>query len=291
LESGLAMLDSFIQYALHPVILISVLSAWLLIDSPFIFFGTIIGLHVVLGTLEYVRPARQAWVSPALNKLSALVLVVMLFVASTMVGVLYDNQLLGPLSQVSGLLGLNFWPHSWPLLVQAFMIFLASEFIWYWIHRAEHKWNVVWRLSGHGAHHSFKQLNALNFGLNHPLELFFLALPAALIGMLFGVGEAALGATILLVTQASIAHSNLNMSSKWIDLFFTTNRHHIGHHSMVLEQSNTNYGCATLIWDRLFGTFVDGDTQECGTGPTEPTLLQKLVMPIREPRDTTIAPS
>ena len=170
------MLDKFIQYALHPVILISVLSAWLLIDSPFIFFGTIIGLHVVLGTLEYVRPARQAWVSPALNKLSALVLVVMLFVASTMVGVLYDNQLLGPLSQVSGLLGLNFWPHSWPLLVQAFMIFLASESIWYWIHRAEHKWNVVWRLSGHGAHHSFKQLNALNFGLNHPLELFFFGL-------------------------------------------------------------------------------------------------------------------
>ena len=118
-----------------------------------------------------------------------------------------------------------------------------------------------------------------------------MAVPAALIGMLLGVGEAALGATILLVTQASIAHSNLNMSSKWMDLFFTTNRHHIGHHSMVLEQSNTNYGCATLIWDRLFGKFVDGDTQECGTGPTEPTLLQKLVMPIREPRDTTIAPS
>ena len=285
------MLDKFIQYALHPVILISVLSAWLFIDSPFVFLGAIVGLHVVLGTLEYVRPARQAWVSPALNKLSALVLVVMLFVASTMVGALYDNQLLGPLSQVSTALGLNFWPHSWPLLVQAFMVFLASEFIWYWIHRAEHKWHFVWRLSGHGAHHSFKQLNALNFGLNHPLELFFLALPSALIGMLFGVGEAALGASILVVTQASIAHSNLTMSSKWIDLFFTTNRHHIGHHSMVLEQSNTNYGCATLVWDRLFGTFIDGDTQECGTGPTEPTLLQKLVMPIREPQDTTVAPS
>ena len=115
------MLDKFIQYALHPVILISVLSAWLFIDSPFVFLGAIVGLHVVLGTLEYVRPARQAWVSPALNKLSALVLVVMLFVASTMVG---------PLSQVSTALGLNFWPHSWPLLVQAFMVFLASEFIW-----------------------------------------------------------------------------------------------------------------------------------------------------------------
>ena len=240
------MLDKFIQYALHPVILISVLSAWLLIDSPFVFLGAIVGLHVVLGTLEYMRPARPDWVSPAVNKLGALVLVVVLFVATTMVGVLYDNQLLAPLSQVSTALGLNFWPHSWPLLVQAFMVFLASEFIWYWIHRAEHKWHFVWRLSGHGAHHSFKQLNALNFGLNHPLELFFLALPSALIGMLFGVGEAALGASILVVTQASIAHSNLTMSSKWIDLFFTTNRHHIGHHSMVLEQSNTNYGCATL---------------------------------------------
>jgi len=93
------MLDKFIQYALHPVILISVLSAWLLTDSPFIFFGTVIGLHVVLGTLEYIRPARPAWVSAALSKLGALVLVVTLFVASTMVGCFITISCLAPLAR------------------------------------------------------------------------------------------------------------------------------------------------------------------------------------------------
>lgn len=161
----------------------------------------------------------------------------------------------------------------------------------YWIHRAEHRWYFVWRVSGHGAHHSFKKLNALNFGLNHPLELFFLAIPAALMEVIFGVELAAVGASILLVTQASIVHSNLNMSSKWVDWVFTTNRHHIRHHSVVLEDSNINYGCGTLIWDRVFGTFIDSSTRECGVGPTEPTLVQKLFMPVREPSDTAVAPS
>ena len=70
-------------------------------------------------------------------------------------------------------MGLDIWPHSWPLIAQVFLVFFSSELIWYWIHRAEHRWHFVWRVSGHGAHHSFKKLNALNFGLNHPLELFF----------------------------------------------------------------------------------------------------------------------
>ena len=108
--------------------------------------------------------------------------------------------------------------------------------------------------------------------------------------LIFGVGPAAAGATILLVTQATIAHTNLNMNSKGMDLLFTTNRHHIRHHSVVLEESNTNYGCATLLWDRVFGTFADSFTVDVGVGPTEPTLAQKFLMPVREPGDTTVAP-
>jgi sterol desaturase/sphingolipid hydroxylase (fatty acid hydroxylase superfamily) len=81
---------------------------------------------------------------------------------------------------------------------------------------------MVWRVSGHGAHHSFKKLGALNFGLNHPLELFFLLLPSALMELTFGIGAATAGAAILLITQASIAHANTAMNTRWIGLVFTT---------------------------------------------------------------------
>ena len=206
------------------------------------------------------------------------------------VGGLYAEFLAAPLDAWRERNGLNIWPHELPLIVQLFLVFFISEFFWYWIHRLEHRFYFVWRLSGHGAHHSFKRLGALNAGLNHPLELFFLAIPPAIVEFVFGSGIASAGAAILTVTQASIAHTNLRMNTKVIGWLFTTNRYHIRHHSAVLEESNTNYGCAAILWDRVFGTFVDSDIVDAGTGPTEPTLWQKFVMPVKEPTDTAIAP-
>ena len=286
------MVGNFIKYALHPLILTCVLTGWLFnLESPAFYLLVLLCVHSLLGALEYWQPARPEWVIPAWPKLINIVLVVILVMGAGMVAELYQVHLVTPLTAVRESMGLDIWPHSWPLIAQVFLVFFSSELIWYWIHRAEHRWHFVWRVSGHGAHHSFKKLNALNFGLNHPLELFFMAIPAALMELVFGVGLAAAGATILLVTQASIAHTNLNMSSKGLDLLFTTNRHHIRHHSVVLDESNTNYGCATLLWDRVFGTFADSYTVDVGVGPTEPTLAQKFLMPVREPSDTTVAPS
>jgi sterol desaturase/sphingolipid hydroxylase (fatty acid hydroxylase superfamily) len=130
----------------------------------------------------------------------------------------------------------------------------------------------------------------LNSGLNHPFELIPLLIPSATIGLVFGVGEVALGASLLVATQASIVHSNLNLNNVGIGWIFTTNRYHIHHHSVVLEESNTNYGCAAIVWDRLFGTFVDASTIETGTGPTEPGMWRKFLMPFSEPSDTATAP-
>ena len=111
-----------------------------------------------------------------------------------------------------------------------------------------------------------------------------------LVELTFGVGIATLGATVLGVTQTSIVHSNINLNSRFIGWVFTTNRYHICHHSADLDESNTNYGCSAIIWDRVFGTFLDTRIADAGTGPTEPTLWQKFMMPIREPGDTSIAP-
>ncbi len=58
----------------------------------------------------------------------------------------------------------------------------------------------------------------------------------------------------------------------------------------MLEESNTNYGCAVILWDRLFGTFSDAATVATGIGDTEPSLLGKALLPFREPQDTAVAP-
>jgi sterol desaturase/sphingolipid hydroxylase (fatty acid hydroxylase superfamily) len=285
-------MKKIIKYALHPLILLSVLTAWSLYpDEPILYLIVLLSVQLLLGTLEYWIPARPEWVVHAKEKLAGVAIVLILIIAAIAVAELYGSILADPLANLRSSLHLDFWPHDWPLIIQLFMAFTLSEFIWYGIHRAEHRWYLVWRISGHGAHHSFKRLNALNFGLNHPLELFFLAVPPAVIELLFGVGAPAAGAAILVGIQASIVHSNLSLSTKGIGLFFTTNKYHLRHHSIVLDESNTNYGCATILWDRIFGSFVDSDTKECGVGPTEPTLTEKLMMPLREPSDVSIAPS
>ncbi len=170
-------------------------------------------------------------------------------------------------------------------------MFFLSEFIWYWIHRAEHRWSPVWRLSGHGAHHAFKRLNAINAGANHPIELFLIVLPAIFVDLLFGVGAAAYGAVLLTLVQTAVVHSNLRLNSSVIGWLFTTNAWHIRHHSADLAESNTNYGCAAIVWDRVFGTFGDSAVVETGVGPREPTTLEKLLMPLREPEGSVIAPT
>jgi sterol desaturase/sphingolipid hydroxylase (fatty acid hydroxylase superfamily) len=102
--------------------------------------------------------------------------------------------------------------------------------------------------------------------------------------------EVVLGEAILTVTQASIAHANIVSNTRCIGLLLTTSKYHICHHSAVLKESNTNYGCNAIIWDRLFGTFLDKTNDETGTGPTEPALWEKSLMPFKQPEDTTIAP-
>ncbi|MFT7652721.1 MAG: sterol desaturase/sphingolipid hydroxylase (fatty acid hydroxylase superfamily) [Limisphaerales bacterium] len=280
-----------VKYALQPVLMVAViLCFWLFPDSPLVYPLTILSVQIVLGVFEAWLPSRPNWRQIGWEKVLNVGLVVILTMGAVLAGGFYAELLALPLTNLRQSLGLDVWPHEWPVLVQLFMVFFLSEFIWYWFHRAEHRWPVIWRVSGHGVHHSFKKLEAINFGLNHPLEFSLLVLPSALVELFFGVGLAAAGAGFLTVTLASIAHANLDLNSKVIGWLFTTNNFHIRHHSMVLEESNTNYGCSAIIWDRVFGTFADSKIVEAGTGATEPSLWQKFIMPVREPTDTAIAP-
>ena len=58
----------------------------------------------------------------------------------------------------------------------------------------------------------------------------------------------------------------------------------------MLDESTTGYGRAIILWDHLFGTFSNGATAETGTGPTEPSLWRKFLMPFTEPDDAGTSP-
>jgi sterol desaturase/sphingolipid hydroxylase (fatty acid hydroxylase superfamily) len=54
----------------------------------------------------------------------------------------------------------------------------------------------------------------------------------------------------------------------------------VHHHSSIYRESNTNYGCASTLWDRVFGTFEHADTEVLGDMALEPSLGRKLMLPV-----------
>src|SRR5690606_29476131 len=78
-------------------------------------------------------------------------------------------------------------------------------------------------------------------------------------------------------------HANLDIDTPLLRWVVTNANQHRRHHSLVFDQSNTNYACNAILWDRLFGTHSEGPVEQTGLGPREPGLLEKLLRPIREP--------
>jgi sterol desaturase/sphingolipid hydroxylase (fatty acid hydroxylase superfamily) len=280
-----------VEYGLQPALLAGALLLWLPYrERPEFHLFALLAAQVILGVLESCLPARADWVQGLGEKLANIALVAAFSAFAGVVTWLYRSGLSEPLGELRASLGLDLWPGGWPLPARVMLAFLASELVWYWIHRSEHRFAWLWRVSGHGVHHSFKHLNAINFNANHPLEAFFILIPMTLLSLVFGAGEELGAASLLVVVNASVVHSNLKLNARGIGWLFTTNAYHFRHHSRVLEESNTNYGCAAIVWDRLFGSFAQGTTVEAGIGPSEPRLWEKLLLPIRQPGDVTVAP-
>jgi sterol desaturase/sphingolipid hydroxylase (fatty acid hydroxylase superfamily) len=176
---------------------------------------------------------------------------------------------------------------GWPLAVQVVVLYLGTDFIYYWVHRGIHRWPWLWRASGHGVHHAFHRLHAAHAGLTHPFEFVLLAAPMTLWVIFAGPApDAVLMATVLLLSNSMLAHCNLRMATPVLRWFLTTSEQHRRHHSAVFIESNSNYACNAILWDRLFGTYGGGTTAATGIGPRQPSVWELLRMPFREPDDS-----
>lgn len=234
--------------------------------------------------LERWVPARPDWRQSSGERAR---LVGMWLLTLVLLGVMseaYGALLLPAFAPLREGLGVWLWPGDWHPLVQALILYFASDFIYYWIHRAIHRSSLLWRASGHGFHHAFHNLHALNVNATHPFEIVFLALPMALLAALFNVSPVAVSAAmVLLACNATLAHANVSMNTPVLAWFFTHSNHHRRHHSMDFATSNTNYACNAIIWDRLFGTYSDALVQQTGLGPDQPRIRDMFLMPFREP--------
>jgi sterol desaturase/sphingolipid hydroxylase (fatty acid hydroxylase superfamily) len=155
------------------------------------------------------------------------------------------------------------WPRGAPLALRIGLAFLLVELLSYWFHRAAHRFRFLWQF--HSTHHVVTELGGLKATRTHPIEnlLFYLVRCAPL--MLIGAGsEELVGAISLGSFLGILAHANLSLAEGPLGLVINFPRYHAVHHSSRWEESQSNFGCHTILWDRVFGTF-----RRCAIEPLE----------------------
>ncbi|NOX52496.1 MAG: sterol desaturase family protein, partial [Gammaproteobacteria bacterium] len=140
------------------------------------------------------------------------------------------------------------------LVVAAMVGIIAAEFIGYWAHRIQHRFMFFWRI--HATHHHITKMSVARADRTHPLEFLGLNLGTAVALAYLGASADVVAVVIVFRTAtAHVNHANLPLRSGVFGWVFNTAEWHLLHHSCVYEESNTNYGCTVILWDRIFGTF------------------------------------
>lgn len=168
------------------------------------------------------------------------------------------------------------------LLLAAFVALLAAEFIGYWAHRIQHRFMFFWRI--HATHHHITKMSVARADRTHPLEFLALNLGGAVMLALLGASsDVAAIYVVVLVTTTRVAHVNLPVRPGIVGYVFNAPQYHQLHHSCNYEESNTNFGCIIILWDRLFGTFSDKqEIEKIGNGTGKPlSILTQLSIPFR----------
>lgn len=147
---------------------------------------------------------------------------------------------------------------SLPVIVLAL---IAQDFIYYWKHRAAHR--IRWFWSAHVVHHSSEHYN-LSTALRQPWNNHFtgfvlLSTPLIFVGfhpLLIGfVGS------INLLYQYWIHTEAIRKMPKWFEFIFNTPSHHRVHHSTHPAHLDKNYAGIFIIWDRMFGSFIEEEDE------------------------------
>src|SRR4249920_3908774 len=204
--------------------------------------------------LELRFPHRQDWrppVSEIKTDLGFMAAVQLAF--PPLVGFVFTYALIEPVRALHLPIA-ALWPHAWPIWVQAVLMVLVVDFLRYWLHRAAHQSDALWRL--HSVHHSVEQLYWLNTARFHFIEKALQMTLDSLPFLLMAVEPAVLSLYyIAYATNGFFQHCNIDVRYGVLNYIVGSAETHRWHHSRVPRESNANYGNTVIIWDLVFGTW------------------------------------
>jgi len=149
------------------------------------------------------------------------------------------------------------------------LLFVLQDFLYYWFHRFAH--NIRWMWASHVTHHSSEHLNlstAFRQSATYPISgMWVFWLPLALLG--FDPKAVVTIVMVNLAYQFYIHTQVIKKMGRW-EWLLNTPSHHRVHHARNPEYIDKNFGGVFIIWDRMFGTFVEErDDLPCEFGITK----------------------
>jgi alkylglycerol monooxygenase len=145
--------------------------------------------------------------------------------------------------------------------------FVVVDFGYYWWHRLSHRVNFLW--AAHAVHHQSEDYN-LAVALRQSILTSFTSLPFYYPMALVGVPP------VVYATMAAVStlyqfwiHTELVGKLGWLERVINTPSHHRVHHAINARYLDRNYGAILIVWDRLFGTFVE-EREPVVFGTTKP---------------------
>ena len=146
-----------------------------------------------------------------------------------------------------------------PAWVTIILAFLALDLAIYLQHALFHAVPALWRL--HRMHHADQDIDVTTGVRFHPVEILLsMGIKFAVIAALGAPAVAVLIFEVLLNATSMFNHSNVAMPT-WLDralrwIVVTPDMHRV-HHSVVVRETDSNFGFNLPWWDRLFGTYRD----------------------------------
>ncbi len=227
----------------------------LLANEPLVRMSAFVGILVLMATLEAVIPKRNREASRWIRWPNNLVLVALntavlrlLFPAAAIGIALYAQ------TQDWGLVN---W-FEIPGVFAVPLVVIALDCAIYVQHRVFHAVPVLWYL--HRMHHADIDIDVTTGARFHPVEIVLsMLIKFAVILVLGAPAVAVLIFEVLLNATAMFNHANVNIPrglDKWLRLIVVTPDMHRVHHSVVVEETNSNFGFNLPWWDRIFRTYI-----------------------------------
>jgi alkylglycerol monooxygenase len=144
---------------------------------------------------------------------------------------------------------------------------VGVDFLYYWWHRLSHEVNLLW--AAHIVHHQSEDYN-LAVALRQAVLTAYTVAPFYLPLALLGVPPLVYATSVAISTLYQFwIHTEALGKLGPLELILNTPSHHRVHHARNAEYLDKNYGAILIVWDRLFGTFIE-ETERPAYGLTKP---------------------